>query len=158
MLKEIESIYKKEIKSFKNLFNPIFLFKFFYKHKYIHFFLTGASGVFINLFFTWFFTTFIFGLKNYFYAYLIGLSANLIYNFTLHIYVNFRTKSKKIKRFIIFILYSLFMSFIQANIIKFLTPIVGLKYYLFVISFVILFFSFFNFLIFKLWLFNENGY
>jgi len=155
-LTEIKKFYKKEIKEFKNLFNPFFILKLLYKYRYIHFFLTGISGVLINLFLTWFFTYFIFGLRNYFYGYLIGLTANLIYNFTLHVHINFKVKTKWKQRFVIFIIYSLIMSFVQATIIKFITPIIGLRYYLLVIATVIFVFSIFNFVIFKLWLFKDK--
>src|SRR3989344_9646925 len=62
------------------------------EHKYLHFFATGTSGVVLNLFVTWFLTTFVFGLQNYFKAYVIALAVNLVYNFVLHTKVTFGTR------------------------------------------------------------------
>lgn len=153
----IREFYRREIIEFKNLFSPVFMFKLLYKYKYVHFFLTGVSGVLINLFITWFVTSFFLGLENYFYGYCIGLCFNLIYNFALHVNVNFGVTDKVRSRFVVFVGYSLLMTFIQAILVKLITPFVGLRYYLFVICFVVLCLSFFNFAVFKFWLFRGDG-
>ena len=128
---------------------------FLLKSKYARFFVTGASGVGINLVVTWTLTTFYFGLEKYFFAYMIGLTLNLIYNFVLHSFLTFKTNGYHGRRFAIFFLYSLFMTFIQAVTVKWITPMVGLKYYIFVIAIVILAFSTLNFFIFKYKIFKE---
>ena len=126
-----------------------------YKIRLIHFLFVGGTGVLINLLLTWFFTEFVFGIEQYFYGYLIGLIANLVYNFILHTVLTYKTKKKHMMRFQLFIAYSLIMSFIQAAVIKFITPRIGLEWYLVIIGTVILVFSLLTFVVFKLWLFKE---
>ncbi|MCK5022605.1 MAG: GtrA family protein [Candidatus Aenigmarchaeota archaeon] len=155
-MKKVKKFVKKEEITPKNAINPKFMFRLLYKHKYIHFFSTGVTGVIMNLFTVWFTTEFIFGLENYFYGYLVGLAINLTYNFTAHTILTFKTKTEHVKRFIIFITYSLVMSFIQAVIIKTITPIIGLHYYIFVIAGIIFIFSIFSFLLFKVWMFKDK--
>lgn len=156
MKRKINLFIKKENVNFKNITNPVYIFNLLYKYKYIHFFATGLSGVIINLTITWLLTEFYFGLDNYFYSYLFGLSANIIWNFIIHTQINFKIKTKYLKRFIIFVIYTLILSFIQANLVKLIVPIIGLKYYLLIIASVILFFSFLTFIIFKFWLFKNE--
>ena len=43
---------------------------------FARFFATGATGAAINLAATWLLTHFVFGVENYFAAYLIGIAAN----------------------------------------------------------------------------------
>lgn len=131
------------------------LLKYIHSIRYFHFFVTGVTGVAINLAITWLLTTFVFGLANYFYAYLIGLSINLIYNFTLHTYMTFQTKERHGRRFVVFVLYSLAMSGVQALLVKSITPLVGLHYYLLVITSVIAVLSTVNFIICRLFIFKE---
>jgi putative flippase GtrA len=126
-----------------------------FKHKYLHFFLTGVSGVAINLSITWFFTTFVFGLAGYFKAYIIGATANLLYNFTLHTLVTFKTTSRHFSRLVGFVLYSVALTLLQMGIVKYVTELVGLKYYLLVIATTIFLLSTITFLLFKFFLFHE---
>jgi hypothetical protein len=139
----------------KKLLNPFFVLHLLIKTKYLHFFLSGISGVVLQLAFTWFFTEFIFGQARYFDAYLFGLAIALMYLFALHTFITFRTKQGHPKRFLWFFLYSLCMSALQAFLVKVITPIVGIQYYLVVIAGIILMFSTVSFLFFKLALFKE---
>ena len=75
--------------------------------KYLHFFLTGVTGVFINLVSTWVLTTFVFGLENYFSGYIIGVVLNLAFNFTVHTIVTFKAKNHVFQRMLGFTAYSL---------------------------------------------------
>ncbi|OGZ06933.1 MAG: hypothetical protein A2942_01200 [Candidatus Lloydbacteria bacterium RIFCSPLOWO2_01_FULL_50_20] len=127
-----------------------------FRHKYFHFFMTGVSGVAINLSLTWFFTTFVFGLPGYFKAYLIGATFNLLYNFTLHTLVTFKTTSRHFSRLIGFIAYSVILTLFQAVIVKYVTEAVGLQYYLLVIATTIFLLSTVTFVIFKFFLFHES--
>ena len=126
------------------------------EHKYLHFFVTGTSGVVLNLFVTWFLTTFVFGLQNYFKAYVIALAVNLVYNFALHTKVTFGTKGGHGRRFVWFTVYSLALTALSAYIVRTVTPIVGLEYYLFVIAATIAVFSCVTFVFFKFFLFREK--
>ncbi len=152
----LKKFIEKENINFNNILSPKFVFNLLYKYKYIHFFLTGASGALVALIIIALLTEFIFGQEKYFTAYLIGLLLNLIYNFTLHTKISFKTKKKHIRRFTIFITYSLIMASIQATIVKIFTPILGLEYYLFVIASTILLFSIINFFSCKLLIFFEK--
>ena len=139
-----------------NIFKPHFILPLLIRYKYIHFFLTGVTGVGINLILTWVFTEFVFGQSRYFEAYLIGVAANLIYNFVLHTVMTFKTRESHLRRFSIFIGYSLLMTAFQAWLVKLLVPVFGAEYYLVVIGSIILIFSTVSFLLFKLALFNEE--
>lgn len=127
-----------------------------FEHKYLHFFATGVSGVALNLFVTWFLTTYYFGLENYFKAYIISLLCNLVYNFVLHTKVTFATKERHMQRFVFFVAYSILLTAVQAYVVRTITPIVGLEYYLFVIATAIAVFSCVTFVFFKFFLFNEK--
>ncbi len=124
--------------------------------KYVSFFVTGVTGVVLNLFVTWSLTTFVFGVNQYFYGYLIGLAVNLIYNFARHAFVTFRTKSSHLTRFTLFIMYSLGMAGLQAVTVRELVDFVGESYYLVVIASVIFVFSTVTFVVCNYWLFNDD--
>jgi putative flippase GtrA len=156
MPERIKQFIEKEHITFFALCNPFFVFRLLSHHRYIHFFLIGVTGVGINLVLTWFFAEFVFGRSRYFDAYLIGLAGNLVYNFILHTVITFKTTRAHSKRFIVFIFYALLMTALQAYLVKIITPIVGVDYYLFVIASIILFFSTVSFFIFKLSVFNEK--
>lgn len=144
---------------FKNIhfFNIVDWYNLFYKHRILHFLFTGGTGVIINLVLTAFFAELVFGREKYFYAYLIGLFANLIYNFTLHTIMTFRTQDKHKRRFAVFIAYSLLMTYIQASIVKLVVDYFGVDWYLIVIATTIAVFSIITFIVLKLWLFNEKN-
>lgn len=145
-----------EFLTFK-IFNPVYSYKLLYKYRVIHFFVNGAIGVLINLGVTAFLAELVFGREDYFYAYLIGLTSNLLYNFISHTMITFRTKNKHTKRLVIFVTYSLIASFIQSVIIKNVVDLIGVNFYLIVIASTILIFSIITFIIFKIWIFKEKN-
>lgn len=140
--------------SYLRFLNPLWWLAFLHKTRYIHFFIVGATGVALNLAITAFFTELVFGREQYFTGYLIGLAANLLYNFGLHTVVTFKTKDRHGRRLVIFVAYSLILAYIQAQLVKWLTAIVGVDWYLVVIAGVILSFSVVTFVLFKLVLFK----
>ena len=142
----------------KELLNPINILKLLYKINYLQFFAVGVTGVLINLTIVYTLTEFIFGLENYYTAYLIGLTVNLLYNFLAHTIITFQTKKHHKTRFTYFVIYSLALSGLQAITVRYLTPIIGLEYYLFTIASIIFIFSTVTFVFFKLVLFNEKKF
>ena len=156
MKNKIHNFIKQEQITFAKLFSPVFILHLLYKYKYIHFFLTGMTGVILALLITWSLTEHVFGLENYFTSYLVGLSANLVYNFILHTKVSFNTRKNHPQRFVIFVIYSLLMVSLQAVTVKILTPIIGIEFYLFVIASVILIYSIISYFIFKFIIFSEE--
>lgn len=138
------------------LLHPVEFIRLLIVHRYAHFFAVGATGVFINLSITAFFAELVFGREHYFSAYLVGLGANLIYNFVLHTAVTFKTKTNHARRLAIFVAYSLALTYLQAYLVKTITPIVGIDFYLLVIASVILVFSVATFVLFKFVLFREG--
>ncbi len=130
---------------------------FVHRTRFAHFFIIGMSGVAINLGLTAFFAELVFGREHYFYAYLIGLGANLLYNFVLHTRVTFKTRGKHARRLLVFVVYSLALAYIQAQVVRSVTDLVGVNWYLVVIASVILVFSVMTFLLFKFLLFKEPG-
>jgi putative flippase GtrA len=139
---------------YTHFFNPLWWLSFLHRTRYAHFFIVGATGVLINLAITALFAELVFGREQYFTGYLIGLAANLLYNFGLHTVVTFKTKDRHITRLAIFLAYSLAMSYIQALVVKWLTDLVGVDWYLVVIASVILAFSVVTFVLFKFLLFK----
>lgn len=123
--------------------------------KYVSFFITGVTGVLLNLGLTWTLTELVFGVENYFYAYLVGLSANLMYNFLRHSFVTFNTSSRHKQRFVLFVGYSLAMAGLQAVTVKYLVSLIGNTYYLPIIAAVIFVFSTVTFVVCNWWLFRE---
>lgn len=132
------------------------IIKKLYVSRYLHFFVVGCVGTFINLFITFILTEFIFGKEKYFTAYLIGLLIAILYNFTIHTIITFKTKNNHTKRLITFMLWSLFIAYIEAVNIKYITKVLGVDYYIFIIAGVILVYSTFSFLVCKLILFKEE--
>lgn len=133
------------------------LYRWLHKTRYLHFFVIGATGVGINLALTAFFAELVFGREHYFSAYLIGLAANLLYNFILHTRVTFKTKGNHVRRLAIFMAYSLALAYLQAQAVKYITALVGVNWYLVVIATTIFVFSIITFLLFKFVLFREDG-
>lgn len=134
---------------------PLRFMEFLHSSRYLHFFVVGVTGVAINLGITAFFAELVFGRENYFSAYLIGLSANLLYNFILHTFVTFKTTGGHFQRLSIFLGYSLALAYIQAQVVKAVTSYLGVNWYLVVIASVIFFFSIVTFVLFKFVLFKE---
>jgi putative flippase GtrA len=87
------------------LIKPLLLVELLFRVRYAHFFATGVSGLALALAITYLLTEFILGLERYYEAYLVGLAANLIYNFALHTLITFRTKERHTRRFVIFVSY-----------------------------------------------------
>jgi putative flippase GtrA len=141
----------------RNLINPFWWWRLAVRERYLHFFIVGATGVAINLAITAFFAELVFGRERYFTAYVIGLVINLAYNFILHTIVTFKTKGDHVRRLTIFVVYSLILTFIQAQVVKYITNLVGVNWYLIVIAGVIFFFSIVTFLLFKFVLFRDPG-
>lgn len=121
------------------------------------FVFVGGSGVVLNLAIVFLLTEFYFGQDNYFYAYLIGLGTNIIYNFTLHTIVTFQTQTHHSLRFIGFGIYTIAMSFLQAIVVKNLVNLIGTQYYLLIIASIISIFSLVTFVLFKFVLFKKKS-
>jgi putative flippase GtrA len=133
--------------------NPLWWWRFLHRTRYLYFFAVGMTGVAINLGLTAFFAELVFGREHYFRAYLIGLAANLLYNFTLHTLVTFKTKGNHMRRLTIFVLYSLMLAWAQAQLVRLLTDFFGLNWYLVLIASIIFVFSLMTFFLFKFVLF-----
>lgn len=138
------------------ILHPSQIIQILLRHRFIHFLFVGGGGLAISLGVTWFFTQFLLGLEKYFTAYLIGTAAALVFNFTMYSLVIFRTSREHARRLFVYFAYILCVILIQAQIVSFITPIVGLSWYLVVIATVIAFFSVVNFLVFKLSIFKER--
>lgn len=147
---------EREALTWSMLLNPVRVLLLLYKYKYVHFFIVGGSGVALNLGITWALTTFVFGLESYFNAYLIGIAANLIWNFMLYSFALFKTKGDHMRRLSLFVAYFIAMTWFNTLIVRTIVGIVGVEYYLVVIGGVILMLSTVNFFVFKLSLFKES--
>jgi putative flippase GtrA len=137
------------------LIHPVFLFSFLCNYRLVHFLSVGSLGALLNLFLTWFFTTFVFGQAQYLDAFVIGITGNLIFNFTFNTLITFKTQKKHLRRFFGFVAYSLLMAGVQYLTVRAITPLIGIDLYLWVIAGVILAYSFLNFVFFKYILFRE---
>lgn len=147
---------EREALTWSMLLNPVRVLSLLYKYKYVHFFIVGGSGVALNLGITWALTTFVFGLERYFDAYLIGISANLLWNFLLYSFAIFKTKGDHGRRLALFVAYFIAMTWFNTLIVRSIVERVGVEHYLIVIAGVILILSTVNFFVFKLSLFKER--
>ncbi len=143
--------------TFLELVSPRWWISFLHRTRYLHYFAVGMSGVGINLGITVVLTEFLFGRDNYFTAYLIGLSVALVYNFTLHTMVTFKSGGNHATRLVYFLAYSLSLTYVQARVVKYLTGIFGVDWYVIVIASVIMVFSVVTFVLFKFILFKAAG-
>lgn len=121
----------------------------------LRFLATGASGALLSIAITWALTTYVVGVEHYFSAYLVGIAANLLFNFTMYTLAVFKTKRDHLRRLGIFLAYGILMAFMQGASVRLLTSVVGAEYYLPVIASVIGIFAVLNFFVFKLSLFKE---
>ena len=138
------------------LLQPSRIIDILFRHRFIHFLIVGGGGLFIGLGVTWLFTAFVFGLEGYFTSYLIGTAAAIAFNFTLYTYFIFRTSREHSRRLAIYFIYIVAVITIQAQIVKTVTPLLGLEWYLAVITLVIGIFSVINFFVFKLSIFRDR--
>lgn len=141
--------------SFRDLISPLWWIAFLHRVRYLHFFAVGISGVGLNLAITVGLTELFFGREHYFSAYLIGLGANLIYNFVLHTLVTFKTEGNHAMRLVLFLGYSLALAYLQTRVVRYLTDLVGVDWYAVIIASVILVFSAMTFILFKFVLFKK---
>lgn len=139
----------------RDFFSPLWWIAFLHRVRYLHFFAVGISGVGLNLAITVGLTEFFLGREHYFTAYLIGLGANLIYNFVLHTVVTFKTEGSHARRLLLFLGYSIALAYLQTRVVRYLTDLVGVDWYAIIIASVILVFSIFTFILFKFVLFKE---
>ncbi len=152
----LRTFWRREEITFKKLCSPPFVLDLLIRYKYIHFLVIGVTGLGLALLIIFLLTEFVFGRENYYTAYLIGLVINLTYNFVLHTLISFRTQRKHVSRFIVFIVYNLLMASFQATVVGFVTPIIGVDFYIFIIATVVFIFSIINYLVFKLVVFFEQ--
>ena len=132
------------------------MLNFLVRHRILHFLFTGGTGALLNLGVTALLTELVFGRERYFTAYLLGLTANISYNFVLHSRMTFRTRQGHGRRFAAFVAYNLGMTAFQAWIVKSMVALVGVDYYLLVISAVILTFAAVSYAVYRWWLFRER--
>ncbi len=123
---------------------------------YAKFFVTGVTGVALNISLAWLLTTYVFGVERYMIGYAIGTVVNFCFNFALHTWLTFNTKKQHTRRFIYFVAYSLLHVVAQVSIVSKLTAYFGTQHYLIIIASTILLLSFVNFFVFKLSLFNND--
>jgi len=138
------------------LLRPLSVVDILARYRFLHFLVIGGGGAVLGLGLIWFLTTFVFGLEGYFTAYLIGTGVSLAFNFTMYSLVIFKTSHQHARRLIVYFLYIIFIIAIQAAVVRTITPLVGLEWYLVVIASVVGLFSVINFLVFKLSIFKER--
>ena len=136
--------------------SPARIYEFLLRHRFLHFFVVGVCGVGANLFVTWILTAFVFGISGYFTAFLFGVAANFAFNFTLYTVAVFKTTSGHVRRLVLFLAYSIPMTYLQIQTVHVVTPVVGVRFYLPVIAGTVLFFSVINFFVFKLSIFRQE--
>lgn len=150
------SFIEEEQISWRILLRPLQVVRILLRHRFLHFLLAGGGGAFIGIGLTWILTTFVFGLENYFTAYLIGTGAALVFNFTMYSLVIFKTSRAHVRRLLVYFIYIVSVIVVQAILVKTITPLVGLRWYLLVIATLIGLFSVVNFMAFKLSIFKEH--
>jgi putative flippase GtrA len=148
--------------------------KYLWNIKFINFLIIGTSGVFLNLLISFFIVEFILNSSTYFLlsfsikhttiGIISGISVNMLFNFYFFTKSTFKTKKNHIKRFFIFLVYAIFITYIvnlQTTLLlrDFLENILFDKIakfsYLIASIVVIITISIINFFVFKFWLFKE---
>lgn len=122
---------------------------------FLRFFMTGTFGALLSISITWALTTYLVGTENYFNAYLVGVVANLFFNFLMYTMAVFKTKHDHIRRLGVFLFYGVVMAFLQATTVQLVTAHLGVAWYLVIIAITIAFFAILNFFVFKLSIFKE---
>jgi putative flippase GtrA len=122
----------------------------------IRFLLVGGTGTLLNLGVTWLSVTAVFGVKKYFWGAVLGLAANIIYNFTLYTISVFKTTENHHRRLSIFALYSICIAGLYLVLVRTVTAVVGAEYYLLVSAGAILFFAVVNYIVLKKSIFAEH--
>lgn len=122
---------------------------------FIRFFLTGTAGALLSIGITWALTTFLLGTENYFNAYLVGIVANLLFNFVMYTIAVFKTKHDHLRRLGVFLFYGVVMASLQATTVQVVTGYYGVAWYLAIIGVTIASFAVLNFFVFKLSIFKE---
>lgn len=124
---------------------------------YIIYGLVGVGGAIANILVTWLFTEFVFGIEQYFAGYVLGLAANILFNFIFHALYTFRTRNELVvRRFTLFTLYSLILIIFHTVSVRLLVPVVGEHLYLLVIAAVITFYSIITFLVSRYYIFSDK--
>lgn len=142
--------------SWRLLLTPWRLVDILLRHRFVHFLVVGGGGAVLGLSITWALTTYVYGLQNYFIAYLIGTGAALAFNFTLYSLVIFKTSRQHARRLVVYFVYIVSIISFQSALVKIITPLVGLQWYLVVIATLIGILSIVNFMAFKLSIFKER--
>ncbi len=123
---------------------------------FTRFLIAGFGGAGLNLLVTFLATHFIFGVSNYFFGYLLGIAANLIFNFALYTVSVFKTRHDHGRRLFWFVLYGLVMAFFQSSIVRVLVSSYGAQWYLLIIAGTIGVLAVLNFFVFRQNIFDEH--
>lgn len=128
-----------------------------YSDLFRRFIFTGTGGALLSILTTWALTAYVFGVDNYFSAYLIGIAVNLVFNFVMYTIAVFKTTRDHARRLAVFLFYGVIMAFLQGTTVQLITAHLGVSWYLLVIAGVIAGFALLNFFVFKLSIFKELG-
>ena len=119
--------YKKEIINHGQLALKILLWRV---ESLIRFTISSGLGVLVNISLTYILTEFVFGRNQYLFAYIIGLGVGILTQFIMHVIFTFKTKDYVVKKFLLFYIYSILMTIFQVFVVKNITNIVGVDYYM----------------------------
>ncbi len=136
--------------------NYSLLFRKLVSYSLIRFLVTGGFGVLLNLVVVFGITEFVVGRENYMIGYFSGFIVNLLFNFLIHTLWTFETKRWHKRRLVIFIMYHIGMTLLQALVINLLVGLIGIEWYLIIIALVIGFFSIITYVVFKFFLFKDT--
>jgi putative flippase GtrA len=95
--------------------------------------LTGGSGALLSVVVTYLCVEYIFGIEEYFTAYLLGVVCGVVYAFAVFAFAVFKTTERLVRKFALFSGYMAVLVIVQAAAVNMLVPIVGSEYYLVVI-------------------------
>jgi putative flippase GtrA len=116
--------------------------------QFIRFLLVGGTGTLLNLGLSWLVTS-LFGIEQYVWGIVVGLSVNILYNFALYTHAVFKTQGNHGKRIVIFSAYSVCIAGLYVVLVRAISSLVGTEYYLYVSLVAILFFAVVNYVVLK---------
>ncbi len=87
-------------------------------------------GAAVNIAVSWAVVTLWLGIEQYLIASMLGLFANIVFNFQSYSRMLFQDSTYSHAQFISFCAYSAFTVVVYLSIVRFVTPLVGLEWYL----------------------------
>ncbi len=116
----------------------------------------GGSGALLSIGITYLCVEYLYGTEGYFVAYLTGVAVGVVYAFAVFAFAVFKTTERLLSRFVLFSGYMAFLVVVQAVVVKSAVSVVGVDYYLWVITATIAALSVVNYFVYSRIIFQQE--